>query len=119
MQARAILLPALVAVLMGAAHGVDPAGRWRGTLDSPVGPLPVQYILTSSRATVAGTLELELGTFPLTDGVTRGDSIFFNADIQVVKLAHRGLVRGDTLFLAVHDGAEEMPIAALLRAPAQ
>ena len=117
---RKLLLPgALVPLLLASAYVADLAGRWRGSLDSPVGALPVQYTFTPSGTTLTGTLEMEIGSFPLTEGVIRGDSVFFNADIEVVKLAHRGELRGDTLYLAVHDGSTEMPTAKLTRAPAQ
>ena len=119
MQRKGFLISALLVATLGATYPADPAGRWRGALESPVGSLPVQYTLTPSGATLTGTLELELGTFPLTEGAMRGDSVFFVADIQVVKLTHRGLVRADTLYLAVNDGTEDMPIAVLIRPAAQ
>jgi hypothetical protein len=63
-------------------------------LESPVASLPVQYTFTTTGATLAGTMELEMGSVPLTNGVVRGDSVVFTTDIQVVTVTHRGRIVG-------------------------
>jgi hypothetical protein len=119
MHRRLALLAALLIALATTAYAAELAGRWRGVLESPVGSLPVQYTFTTTGTTLTGTIELELGSFPLTNGVARGDSVFFTADIQVVTLSHRGRLVGDTLFLAVNDGTADLPVAKLGRVAGQ
>ena len=113
MHRKLLVLTALLIALVSTAYAAQLAGRWSGSLESPVGPLEVVYELAQKGEAVTGTLEIELGNFPITDGVVRGDSVLFKVDIGPVVFSHRGALVGDTLFLAVHDGTVEMPTATL------
>jgi hypothetical protein len=84
------------------------AGRFQGSLPTPIGELAAVYEFVPDGDSFRGSLVLSgSDAFPIADGKVRGDSVFFSVDLSAVVLHHRGLLAGDTLAVMINDGTAE------------
>ncbi|QKJ32119.1 hypothetical protein HQ865_20905 [Mucilaginibacter mali] len=82
--------------------GID--GKWTAMLKGPDGnEFPISYTFKASDTTLTGTLTSSIGTFNLTDGTIKGDSIWFTADLKNMQIKNKGrfYANGDSISLRV------------------
>ncbi len=103
---RKILTTAALFVCFGAAYayfaGVD--GKWTAMLKGPDGnEFPISYTFKTNGTTVTGSMTSSIGTFEISDGVMKGDSIWFTGNINTMKIKNKGryYANGDSISLRV------------------
>jgi hypothetical protein len=81
MNIRILTLTLLLASPAAFAAGVD--GKWTGSIDTPNGPVQVNYEFKSAGKTVTGTTTGQDGsTLPLKNVKVDGDKISFSLDLD-------------------------------------
>ena len=82
--------------------GID--GKWSAMLKGPDGnEFPITYTFKTTGNTLTGTLTSSIGTFDIADGVVKGDSLWFTANINTMKIKNMGryYANGDSISLRV------------------
>ncbi|MBS1524490.1 MAG: hypothetical protein JST19_02510 [Bacteroidetes bacterium] len=103
---KKILMAAAVLLFAGAAFAyfADVNGKWSAMLKGPDGnEFPITYNFKSDGTTLTGTLTSEIGTFDISDGKVQGDSLWFTANVNAMKIKNRGryYADGDSISLRV------------------
>ncbi|MFI5159723.1 MAG: hypothetical protein ACHQHN_00530 [Sphingobacteriales bacterium] len=103
---KKILLTAALLLSFGAAFAyfADMNGKWSAMLKGPNGDeFPISYTFKTDGATLTGTLTSSIGTFNITDGQVKGDSLWFTADLKNMKIKNKGkyFADGDSISLWV------------------
>lgn len=103
---RKILITVALLLTFGAAFawfsGIS--GNWTAMLKGPDGNVfPITYTFKTSDTTLAGTVTSSIGTFAISDGVVKGDSLWFTAHINTMAIKNRGryYADGDSISLRV------------------
>lgn len=103
---RKILTTVVLLACFGGAFayfaGID--GNWSAILKGPDGnEFPISYHFETGGSTLAGTVTLQIGTFPISDGAVKGDSLWFTANINTMKIKNKGryYANGDSISLWV------------------
>lgn len=79
-------------------------GKWSAMLKGPDGnEFPISYTFKASGNTLSGTLTSSIGTFNIVDGIIKGDSIWFTADLKNMQIKNKGrfYANGDSISLLV------------------
>jgi hypothetical protein len=105
MKLKALLLGLLGSLLIAVpafAAGVD--GNWSGTLDSPNGPVQIDYVFKSDGAKLTGTTTGPDGTkLAIKDGKIDGNNISFAVDVDFggspTTIKYTGVVAADSIAL--------------------
>ncbi|WP_295653941.1 hypothetical protein [uncultured Mucilaginibacter sp.] len=82
--------------------GID--GKWSAILKGPDGnEFPISYTFKTNGTTLTGTMTSSIGTFDISDGIVKGDSIFFTGNINTMKIKNKGryYANGDSISLRV------------------
>jgi hypothetical protein len=82
--------------------GID--GKWSAMLKGPDGnEFPITYTFSTSGTTLNGTLTSSIGTFNISDGMVKGDSLWFTANVNTMKIKNIGryYADGDSISLRV------------------
>jgi len=82
--------------------GMD--GKWSAMLKGPDGTVfPITYDFKTDGTKLTGTLTSSIGTFPIVDGVIKGDSLYFTADMKNMQIKNKGkyFATGDSISLRV------------------
>lgn len=103
---KKILITLALPIFFGTAFawfaGID--GKWSAMLKGPDGnEFPITYTFKTDGATLTGTVTSSIGTFGMSDGVVKGDSLWFTANINTMKIKNRGryYANGDSISLVV------------------
>jgi hypothetical protein len=103
---RKILTTVALLLSFGAAFayfaGID--GKWSAMLKGPDGnEFPITYTFKTAGATLTGTLTSSIGTFDISDGMMKGDSLWFTANVNTMKIKNKGryYADGDSISLRV------------------
>ena len=103
---RKILTTVALLLCFGAAFayfaGID--GEWSAMLKGPDGnEFPISYTFKTGGTTLTGTVTSSIGTFNISDGVVKGDSLWFTANINTMKIKNIGryYANGDSISLRV------------------
>ena len=103
---RKILITVALLVSFGAAFayftGID--GKWSAMLKGPDGnEFPISYTFKTGGTTLTGTVTSSIGTFDISDGIVKGDSLWFTANINTMKIKNIGryYADGDSISLRV------------------
>ena len=97
----AVLLCCFTAVF---AFFADVNGKWSAMLKGPDGnEFPISYTFKTDGGTLTGTLTSSIGTFDISDGIVKGDSLWFTANIKTMKIKNIGryYADGDSISLRV------------------
>ena len=74
--------------------GID--GKWTALLKGPDGnEFPISYTFKTDGATLTGTVTSSIGTFGISDGIVKGDSLWFTANINTMKIKNIGRYYAD------------------------
>ena len=103
---RKILVTAALLLSFGAAFAyfADINGKWSAMLKGPDGnEFPISYTFKTDGAMVTGTVTSSIGTFDISDGMVKGDSLWFTANIRTMKIKNIGryYADGDSISLRV------------------
>jgi hypothetical protein len=82
--------------------GID--GKWSAMLKGPDGnEFPITYTFKASGTMLTGTVTSSIGSFDISDGVVKGDSLWFTANIKAMKIKNIGryYADGDSISLRV------------------
>jgi hypothetical protein len=103
---RKILITVALLLSFGAAFayfaGLD--GKWSAMLKGPDGnEFPISYTFKTDGTALTGTVTSSLGTFDISDGIVKGDSLWFTANIKTMKIKNIGryYADGDSVSLRV------------------
>jgi hypothetical protein len=107
MKLKALLLGLLGSLLMAVpafAAGVD--GNWSGSLDSPNGPVQIDYVFKSDGTKLTGTTTGPDGTkLAIKDGKIDGNNISFAVDVDFggspTTIKYTGVVAADSIALTM------------------
>jgi hypothetical protein len=103
MNMRAVLLGVLAMLFVSmpvAAATVD--GKWAGSLETPMGTIPVSYEFKADGAVLMGTTGTpDGGTVAIKNGKVDGDKISFTVDLDfggmAFTLSYTGVVAADNI----------------------
>ncbi len=81
------------------ASAADLSGKWKGELQSPNGPLEINFDFHVDGEKLTGTVANSYGTEQITDGTVKGDAISFvvMAGGGQFKITYKGAVAGEDL----------------------
>jgi hypothetical protein len=103
---RKILTTVALLLSFGAAFawfaGID--GKWSAMLKGPDGnEFPITYTFKTGGATLTGTVTSSIGSFNISDGLVKGDSLWFTANINTMRIKNKGryYADGDSISLRV------------------
>ena len=86
-----------VLLLAVAAFAADVAGTWKGTMETPMGPMENTIVLAADGAAVTGTVKTDFFEAKVENGKLDGDKVSFELNIEFGKLVYEGTVAGDEL----------------------
>lgn len=103
---KKILVTLALILSFGAAFawfaGIE--GKWSAMLKGPDGnEFPISYTFKTAGTTLTGTLTSSIGTFDISYGVVKGDSLWFTANVNTMRIKNRGryYADGDSISLRV------------------
>ena len=105
---RKIFITAALLLSFGAAFAyfADMNGKWSAILKGPDGnEFPITYTFKTDGATLSGTLTSSIGTFDISDGRVKGDSLWFTANVNTMKIKNKGRYYADGDSISLHVGA--------------
>jgi hypothetical protein len=102
MTRRLLLAFAFCALVLVPVRAADVDGKWTGSLDTPMGAIPMEFNFKADGATLSGSQSgPDGGQIPIKNGKIDGNKISFNVSIDVggmsLDFAYTGTVSPDTL----------------------
>jgi hypothetical protein len=103
MNLRALLLGVLAMLFLSAPAFAAPVdGKWTGSLDTPMGPVPVAFTFKADGAMLAGsTTGPDGGETPIKGGKVEGEKITFTVDLDfggmAISLSYSGIVSAEQI----------------------
>ncbi len=110
MQVRLTVFTAvLMFMLLNAAVAADIDGKWKATMEGPMGTIEQNFTFKVDGEKVTGTMSDQmLGEQKIADGTLKGDDISFTvtakSEMGEMKLAYKGKVSGDEMKLTMSFG---------------
>ncbi len=105
---RKILVTVTLLLSFGAAFAyfADINGKWSAMLKGPDGnEFPISYTFKTDGSTLTGTVTSSIGTFDISDGIVKGDSLWFTGNIRTMKIKNVGRYYADGDSISLHVGA--------------
>jgi hypothetical protein len=95
-------LLAIVALIATAALGADISGTWKGSADTPNGPIERTFVFKTDGSKLTGeTTSQMMGKSEIKDGKVEGDSVTFWITIKFqdneMKVNYKGKVEGEKI----------------------
>jgi hypothetical protein len=102
MARRLLIAFALCALVWVPVRAADVDGKWTGSLDTPMGAIPMEFNFKADGATLSGSQSgPDGGQIPIMNGKVDGNKISFTVSIDVggmsLDFAYTGTVSPDTL----------------------
>ena len=102
---RFLLVVALCAISLAPVRAADIDGKWSGSIDTPMGAIPVGFSFKADGATLNGSMTgMDGGEIPIKNGKIDGNKISFNVSLDIggmsLEFAYTGTLSGDTLQLS-------------------
>jgi len=97
-----LVLPLTFVATFAYFAGID--GKWSAMLKGPDGnEFPISYTFKIAGTALTGTVTSSIGTFDISDGLIKGDSLWFTANIKTMKIKNIGryYAAGDSISLHV------------------
>lgn len=106
-------LVTMMALFVASASAADITGTWKGTAESPNGPIERTFVFKQMGAALAGESSSEMmGKSTITDGKVEGDNVSFSLTVKFqdneMKLNYSGKVSGDSMKLHVEGAGFEI-----------
>ena len=91
---------ALFVLTAGPVLAQSPAGKWKASINTPTGALPLVFEFLVDRGRVTGSVSNDfMPRFPIEEGEIKGGQLSFKLRLQAVTLGYSGSVAGDKLML--------------------
>lgn len=102
---RVALALVLCAVMLAPLRAADVDGKWTGSIDTPMGAIPIAFNFKADGATLTGSMSgADGGEFPIRNGKVDGNRISFNVSVDFggmsLDFTYTGTVSGDRLEMA-------------------
>ena len=99
---RLALVITLCVVAFVPLRAADVDGKWSGSIDTPMGAIPIEFNFKADGATLNGAMGgPDGGQIPIKNGKVDGNKISFNVSIDFggmsLDFVYAGTVSGDTL----------------------
>jgi hypothetical protein len=99
---RLALIVALCVLAFVPLHAADIDGKWSGSIDTPMGAIPLEFNFKADGATLTGSMGgQDGGQFPIKNGKIDGNRISFNVSVDFGGMSfdfvYTGTVSGETL----------------------
>jgi hypothetical protein len=94
-------LAALVLMSALMVYAADATGTWKGTAETPMGPMETTIVLQAEGTTLNGSVKTEMFESKIEKGVINGDKVSFVINMDFGTLTYEGTVAGDELKLNV------------------
>ena len=91
----------VVLALAVAVFAADIVGTWKGTLETPMGPMENTIVLEAKGASLTGSVKTDFFEAKVENGKLDGDKVSFEINIEFGKLVYEGTLDGDDLKLNV------------------
>jgi len=102
MTRRLALVLSFAAAAGATLLAADAAGKWRGIIDTPDGPITVVYALAVDGGGVTGTATGPQGEHPIENGKIDGDVVSFTLTLSDGALVmHEGTVSEDQMSMII------------------
>ncbi len=92
---------ALILLSLSMCLAADISGTWKGTIDSPMGPLANTITLQVEGNTVSGYVKADMFEGKIEKGVINGEKISFIINMEYGMLEYEGTISGDAMTLSV------------------
>ena len=89
----------LIAVNLSFAQDVN--GRWTTQMDTPNGPMEMQFTFKTVGDTLTGQVEGPMGSMPIINGKKNGSAFTFDVSFNGMTLNHQCVVEGDSISMKV------------------
>jgi hypothetical protein len=110
MRMRLLVLSSmLMLVLFNVASAADINGKWKATMEGPMGSFEMNFAFKVDGEKITGTMTNEMmGEQPISEGVIKGDDISFAIAMEgpmgAMKITYKGKVAGDDMKLTMQFG---------------
>jgi hypothetical protein len=107
MRNRAFLFSAiLIALCLTAAFAADVSGKWKGSMEGPMGTMELTFDLKVDGEKLSGTVTNPMGEEKIQEGTIKGDDISFVvlAGGGDFRISYKGKVAGDEMKLTMSFG---------------
>lgn len=82
------LLACCFVIVIAIADGLT--GKWSGAISMGGNDIPLTYTLKADSGKITGTSESPQGETPITNGIVKGDSIYFSVNVNGMDVPHNG-----------------------------
>ncbi len=72
-------------------------GKWTGNIDFGSGDMPITYTFNADGAKLTGNVEASGGTYNITNGLVKGDSLLFNVDYNGQSIPNKAKCYADSI----------------------
>ena len=80
---RLVLAVALIVAALAPLHAADIDGKWSGSIDTPMGAIPIEFNFKADGATLNGSMAgPDGGQIPIKNGKVDGTKITFSLDLD-------------------------------------
>jgi len=99
---RLALVVMLCVVAFAPLRAADVDGKWSGSIDTPMGAIPIEFNFKADGATLTGSMGgPDGGQIPIKNGKIDGNKISFNVSVDfggmTLDFVYTGSLSGDTL----------------------
>ena len=99
---RLALVVTLSVVAFAPLRAADVDGKWSGSIDTPMGAIPIEFNFKADGATLTGSMGgPDGGQIPIKNGKIDGNKISFNVSVDfggmTLDFVYTGSLSGDTL----------------------
>ena len=99
---RLALVVTLCVVVFVPLRAADVDGKWSGSIDTPMGAIPIEFNFKADGATLTGSMGgPDGGQIPIKNGKIDGNKISFNVSVDfggmTLDFVYTGSLSGDTL----------------------
>jgi hypothetical protein len=99
---RLVLAAVLCVVTLAPLHAAGVDGKWTGSIDTPMGAIPIEFNFKADGATLNGSMGgPDGGQIPIKNGKVDGNKISFNVSIDFggmsLDFAYTGTLSGEML----------------------
>lgn len=99
MKSYFVLALVLMSALM--VYAADVNGTWKGTAETPMGPMETTITLQAAGETLNGTVKTDMFESKIEKGSLKGDKVSFIINMDFGTLTYEGTLAGDELKLKV------------------
>jgi hypothetical protein len=97
MLRRAFVVVVGCALLSVAVSATGLDGTWKGSVETPNGPMELTFVFKADGEALTGTVGSAMGELPLENGKVEGDTATFDVSVEGSTIKHEARRDGDTI----------------------